>query len=66
MSKLAGCDPNHPRKFMVTITEMLKQTVEVDADDLHEAKQMVSDGRHGSKYILGFKDFVSVKFCEVL
>ena len=65
MSKLADCNLNHPRKFMVPITEMLKQTVEVNADDLHETKQMVSDDRHGGKYILGSEAFVSVTFCEV-
>ena len=29
------------RNFKVTITERLKRTVEVEADDLQEAKQMV-------------------------
>ena len=65
MSKLADCNLNHPRKFMVPITEMLKQTVEVNADDLYKTKQMVFDGRHGSKYIFGSEYFASVKFCEV-
>ena len=40
------------------ITEILKQMVEVEADDSHEAEQMVSN----SKYILGSEDFVDVEF----
>ena len=49
-------------RFKVTITEMLKRTVEVEADDLHEAEQMVSDSWHSSKYVLGADDFVGVEF----
>ena len=49
-------------KFMVTITETLKRTVEVEADSQHEAEQIVSDGWHNSKYILGAEDFVDVNF----
>lgn len=49
-------------KFKVTITEMLKRMVEVEADDQHEAEQMVSDGWHNSKYILDAEDFVGVAF----
>ena len=41
-----------------TITETLKRTVEVEADDQHEAEQMVSDGWHNSQYILDAEDFV--------
>ena len=50
------------RNFKVTITERLRRTVEVEADDCQEAKQMVSDGWHDSKYILGSEDFVDVEF----
>lgn len=49
-------------RFKVTITETLKRTVEVEADDLHEAEQIVSDGWHSSKYILGADDFVDAEF----
>ena len=62
MSKLAGYDLKHSRKFKATITETLKRTVEIAADDPHEAEQMVSDGWHDSKYILGYEDFVDVEF----
>lgn len=49
-------------RFKVTITEILKRSVEVDAGDPREAEQMVSDGWHKSEYILGAEDFVDVKF----
>jgi hypothetical protein len=49
-------------KFKVTITETLKQTVEVEATDRHEAEQTVSDGWRSSKYILDAEDFADVKF----
>ena len=41
------------RNFKVTITETLKRTVGVEADDCQEAEQMVSNGWYNSKYILG-------------
>ena len=50
------------QNFKVTITETLKRTVEVEADDRQGAEQMVSDGWHDSKYILGSEDFVDVEF----
>ena len=62
MSKLAGYDLKHSRKFKVTITETLKRTVEVEAVDQHEAEQIVTDGWHSSKYILGSEDFIDVEF----
>jgi len=46
----------------VTITEILKRTLEVEAGDQHEAEQMVSDGWHDSKYVLGADDFADVEF----
>lgn len=51
-----------PRRFKVTITETLRRTVEVEADDQHEAEQIVSDGWHRSQYILGAEDFADVEF----
>lgn len=48
--------------FKVTITETLRRTVEVEANDQWEAEQMVSDGWHGSKYILSADDFADVEF----
>ena len=46
----------------VTITEILKRTLEVEAGDQHEAEQMVSNGWHDSKYVLGADDFADVEF----
>lgn len=53
-------------RFKVTITETLKRTVEVEADDQQEAEQMVSDDWHGNKYILDADDFIGVDFEAVL
>jgi len=41
---------------------MLKMTVAVTANDQEQAEQMVSDGWHSSKYILGAENFVDVEF----
>ena len=61
MSSLTSNRLDH-RKFMVTIIETLQRTVEVEADNPHEAEQMVSDGWHDSKYVLGSEDFIDVEF----
>ena len=65
MSNLTSYELRHPRRFELTITETLKRTVEVEADDQHDAEQIVSDGWHSSKYILGSEDFVDVEFKAV-
>lgn len=57
-----GRETSPPRRFKVTITETLRRTVEVEADDPSDAKQMVSDGWHNSKYVLDSEDFVGVDF----
>ena len=49
-------------KFMVTITETLKLSVEVEADDRYEAERIVSDGWRNSAYILDADNFVDVAF----
>lgn len=49
-------------RFQVTITATLKRMIEVEANNLHEAEQIVSDGWHSYKYILGSEDFVGEKF----
>ena len=48
--------------FEVTITETLKQTVEVEAKDQQEAEQIVSDSWHDGKYVLDSDNFVEVEF----
>ena len=49
-------------RFTVTITETLKRTVEVEADDQQQAEQVASDGWHSSKYSLDADNFVDVEF----
>lgn len=58
----SGKETSHPKRFKVTITETLRRTVEVEANDPGDAEQMVSDGWHNSKYILDSEDFVGVEF----
>lgn len=48
--------------FKVTITETLKLTVEVEAKDQDDAKQIVSDNWKASEYVLDADNFVSVAF----
>ena len=62
MSNLTNHELEHSRKFRVTITEILKWMVEVEAGDQHEAEQIVSDGWNTSKHIFGSGDFVDVEF----
>lgn len=49
-------------RFKVTITETLKRTVEEEADNQHEAEQIVSADWHLGKYILDESDFIKVVF----
>ena len=55
MSNLTNHELEHIRKFKVMITEMLKQMVKVEADDPHEAEQMVSDGWQSTSTFLVLK-----------
>jgi len=50
------------KPFKVTITETLKLTVEVEAKDLKEAEQLVSDNWRNSQYVLGADNFIGVEF----
>ncbi len=50
------------QRFKVTITETLKMTVEVEAEDKYEAEQMVSGNWHESQYILDASNFIDVAF----
>lgn len=49
-------------EFDVTITETLKMTVPIEADDPIEAEQIASDNWHNSEYILDAECFVGVEF----
>ena len=53
---------NLPKMFAVTITETLKLTVEVAAEDQQEAEQIVSDDWRSSNYILNADNFAAVEF----
>lgn len=55
-------EPSQRQKFKVTITETLKMTVAVEANDPQQAKQLVTDGWYASKYILGADNFADVDF----
>ena len=50
------------KNYKVTITEVLKKTVDVEAEDEREAEQIVSDRWHDSDYILDADNFVGVDF----
>ena len=54
-----------PGSYEVTITETLKLTVEVEADNQQEAKQIVSDNWSKSEYVLDADNFVGVEFTAV-
>lgn len=54
--------PSPPQRFKVTITETLKMTVEVGAEDKYEVEQMVFDNWHESQYILDASNFIGVTF----
>ena len=49
-------------KFRVEITEKLKLTVEVEAENPHQAEQLVSDGWRKNQYILDADNFADVGF----
>ena len=50
------------RQFEVTITERLKFTVKVEANNKEEAEQIISDQWHNCEYILDSDNFVGVEF----
>ncbi len=53
------------KKFSVTITETLKITVEVEAENQEQAEQIVSDKWKNSEYILDADNFCGVEFTVV-
>lgn len=50
------------KEFEITITEILKQTVIVKADNPENAKQIVCDNWHKGEYVLDADNFVGVDF----
>lgn len=55
-------DKDSTQKFSVTITETLKMTVEVEAEDQQQAEQIVSDNWKSGEYVLDADNFVDVEF----
>jgi len=53
------------KKFSVTITETLKMTVEVEAENQKQAEQIVSDRWKNSEYILNADNFCEVEFTAI-
>ena len=49
-------------KYDVTITETLRMTVGVEAENRFEAEQMVSDNWRNSEYVLDAEHFQGVSF----
>lgn len=50
------------KEFDVTITEISKMTVTVEAESLEEAKQIVSDSWDKGEYVLDYSNFSEVDF----
>ena len=55
-------DKDSTQKFNVTITEILKMTVEVEAEDQQQAEQIVSDNWKSGEYVLDADNFIDVEF----
>lgn len=50
------------KEYDVTITEISKMTVTVEAESMDDAKQIVSDGWRNGEYVLDYSNFVDVDF----
>lgn len=53
------------KTFYISVTETLKKTVEVRAEDKYEAIQKVSDAYHDEQIVLDSDDYVDVDFDDV-
>jgi hypothetical protein len=53
------------RGYKVTITETLRMTVNIEAENLIHAEQIISDNWKKSEYILDADNFVGVEFTDV-
>lgn len=53
------------KTFYISVTETLKKTVEVHAEDKYEAIQKVSDAYHDEQIVLDSGDYVDVDFDDV-
>ena len=50
------------KTFYISVTETLKRTVEVRAEDKWEAIQKVTDAYHDEQIVLDSEDYVDVDF----
>ena len=50
------------KTYKVTITEILRRTIEVEAETSDDAIDMVEDGYRAEEYVLDYSDFVNVEF----
>ena len=53
------------KTFYISVTETLKKTVEVHAEDKYEAIQKVSDAYHDEQIVLDSDDYIDVDFDDV-
>ena len=54
------------KKFTVEVTEVLARRVEVEADTVDEAVELVREMYDAADIVLGYEDFVSVNVEEIL
>lgn len=50
------------KTYKVTITEVLRRTIEVEAETSDDAIDMVEEGYRAEEYVLDYSDFVNVEF----
>lgn len=50
------------KTYKVTITEILRRTIEVEAETSDDAINMVEDDYRAEEYVLDYSDFVNVEF----
>ena len=53
------------KTFYISVTETLKRTVEVHAEDEYEAIHKVSDAYYDGQVVLDSEDYVDVDFDDV-
>lgn len=53
---------NNMKKYKVTITETLEQEVEVEAESMEEALEVIEDRYCDSVYVLDYENYKETKF----
>lgn len=54
------------KKYTVEVTEVLARRVEVEADTVDEAVELVREMYESADIVLGYEDFVSVHVEEIV